>query len=149
MYNTTMKYNFFDVMSRAQRVYSQMTEPICRKWELTRNELDVMLFLANNPEMDRAADIVAKRGLSKSHVSMSIASLEKRGLLVRREDEKDRRTVHLALTEEANTVIADGRATQLRFLDCLHQGVSQEQIQMMMDFVDQVSENVLRAEKEI
>ena len=65
-------------MARAQKGYARLLEPVCKKFDLTRNELDVILFLANNPNFDRAVDIVNNRGLTKSHVSMSVASLESR-----------------------------------------------------------------------
>ena len=78
--NLITQFNYFDTMARAQKGYARLLEPICKKWELTRNELDVMLFLANNPDYDRAVDIVNHRGLAKSHVSMSVTSLENRGL---------------------------------------------------------------------
>ena len=52
--NLITQFNYFDTMARAQKGYARLLEPICKKWELTRNELDVMLFLANNPDYDRA-----------------------------------------------------------------------------------------------
>ena len=98
--NLLAEFNYFDTMARAQKGYARLLEPICKKWDLTRNELDVMLFLANNPDFDRAVDIVNHRGLAKSHVSMSVTNLESRGLLERISDPADRRTVHLKLTEK-------------------------------------------------
>lgn len=135
-------YNYFDTMARAQKGYARLMDPICKKWELTRNELDVLLFLANNPEYDRAVDIVNNRGLSKSHVSLSINSLESRGLLIRTEDPNDRRTVHLMLTEASREITAQGQMAQRRFFSYLHQGVTQEQIQLMVEFAQRVSENI-------
>ena len=72
--NAFARFNYFDTIARAQKGYARLLEPICKKWDLTRNELDVILFLANNPDYDRAVDIVNNRGLSKSHVSLSINS---------------------------------------------------------------------------
>lgn len=144
-----MPFNYFDTMSRAQKGYARLMDPICRKWNLTRNELDVLLFLANNPELDRAVDIVTNRGLSKSHVSLSITNLESRGLLVRTEDAHDRRTVHLSLTKDAREITDAGRMAQKRFFSYLHQGVTQEQIEMMMDFARKVSENIKNIEEVI
>ena len=40
--------SYFDILGKAQKVYSKQLEPVCRKWELTRSELDVLLFLLNN-----------------------------------------------------------------------------------------------------
>ena len=142
-------YNYFDTMAKAQKGYARLMDPICRKWNLTRNELDVMLFLANNPEYDRAVDIVQNRGLSKSHVSLSITNLESRGMLTRTEDTADRRTVHLKLTAKANEAVRQGQLAQKRFFTYLHQGVTQEQIDLMMDFARKVGENIKNIEEVI
>ncbi len=144
--NLVSVFNYFDTMSRAQKGYTRLMAPLCKKWDLTRNELDVLLFLANNPGYDRAADIVTMRGLSKSHVSLSVTNLERRGFVVRREDPEDRRTVHLTLTESARAVTSAGQMAQKRFFSYLHQGVTQEQILLMVDFARKVSENIRNIE---
>lgn len=145
----TDQFNYFDIMSRAQKGYARLLDPLCRKWDLTRNELDVLLFLANNPDYDRAVDIVNHRGLSKSHVSLSINSLEDRGFLRREEDPYDRRTVHLHLESAAKPVVEAGQMAQKRFFSYLHQGVTQEQIDLMMDFARKVNENIRNIEEVI
>ena len=131
-------YNYFDIMAKAQKGYTRLMEPLCKKWNLNRNEVDVLLFLYNNPEYDRAVDIVQNRGLSKSHVSLSINNLENRGFLTRREDPTDRRTIHLALTEAAMPIVEKGQLSQRQFFSYLHKGVTQEQIDLMMDFARKV-----------
>ena len=141
------QFNYFDTMARAQKGYAMLLEPICEKWDLTRNELDVILFLANNPEYDRAVDIVNNRGLAKSHVSLSINNLERRGLLTRIADPSDRRTVHLQLTEKAAEITETGRKVQKKFMDYLHQGVTEEQMELMRLFAERVHENIKNIDK--
>ena len=144
--NMPARFNYFDTMARAQKGYARLLEPICKKWDLTRNELDVLLFLANNPDFDRAVDIVNHRGLAKSHVSMSVASLENRGLLARQPDPTDRRTVHLRLTDKAGEITDVGRRVQKQFMDYLHQGVTEEQMALMRLFAERVYENIKNIE---
>lgn len=140
-------FHYFDTMNRAQKGYARLLDPICKKWELTRNELDVLLFLANNPGYDRAVDIVNNRGISKSHVSLSITNLEARGLLLRQEDPEDRRTVHLKLTPAAIPIADNGRIAQKRFFQYLHKGVTQEQLEAVMAMAKIVSENIQNIEE--
>ena len=147
--NLVTKFNYFDTMARAQKGYARLLEPICKKCDLTRNELDVLLFLANNPDFDRAVDIVNNRGLAKSHVSMSVTSLENRGLVERIPDPLDRRTVHLKLTEQAKEITDWGCRVQKQFMDYLHQGVTEEQLTMMRMFADRVHENIKNIEEVI
>ncbi|MBP3683474.1 MAG: MarR family transcriptional regulator [Oscillospiraceae bacterium] len=144
-----MEFNYFDIMAKAQKGYARLLDPICKKYDLTRNELDVLLFLANNPQFDRAVDIVNNRGLSKSHVSLSISGLEEKGLLIRHNDPADKRTVHLKLTDKAEEIAEAGRLAQKRFFSYLHQGVTQEQIDLMVEFGKKVNENIKNIEEVI
>ena len=142
-----MEFNYFDIMTQAQKGYARYLEPVCREWGLTRNELDVILFLANNPALDRAVDIVTRRGLSKSHVSLSVSTLESKGLLLRQEDETDRRTVHLKLTPQAFRAAEAGREAQRAFFDRIHAGITPEEIAVWRSMGEKISENIKRLEE--
>jgi MarR family transcriptional regulator for hemolysin len=138
---------YFDILSQSQKIYSRQLEPVCKKWELTRSELDVLLFLYNNPEYDRAADIVAHRGMAKSHVSMSVASLEQRGLLERSDSEKDRRTVHLVLTPEGKEIAVEGKAAQQEFFASLYSDVDPEEFRMWERVTQKIQANITHLSK--
>ena len=134
--------NYFDVTAVAKKHYAKLLEPICKEWELTRNELDILLFLHNNPEYDRAADIVSRRGIAKSHVSMSVASLEEKGLLIRRFDENDRRTAHLELTDAGRVIATQAKEKQLQFFSLLYQGISKEEFDLWKKIHHQIHKNI-------
>lgn len=138
--------NYFDTLSRTQKIYSKQLEPVCRKWSLTRNELDVLLFLFNNPQLDRATDIVSRRGIAKSHVSLSVTNLECRGLLERHFDQSDRRTVHLWLTEEGRTVAQDGRDAQDSFFSQLYTGLTPQELAQWQLTARKIRSNILKLE---
>ena len=133
---------FFDVFNQSQKAYSRQLEPVCKKWDLTRSEVDVLLFLYNNPEYDRAADIVTRRGMTKSHVSMSVANLADRGLLARQTSYDDRRTTHLRLLEEGIKIAAEAREAQQGFFDMLYEGVSPEELALWEDITQKVVGNI-------
>lgn len=137
-----MDLNFFDSALRAKKKYGQLLVPLCEKWDLTRNEMDVMLFLANNPQYDRAVDIVTRRGIAKSHVSLSVGNLEKRGFLTRHFDENDRRTVHLSLSEEAEAIAREARKAQVEFFSRIFHGLSREELAMWHDLYAKVCVNI-------
>ena len=134
--------HYFDTAASAQKYYTKIMDPLCKTWELTHNELDILLFLHNNPEFDRAADIVSRRGIAKSHVSLSVASLEEKGLLVRRFDENDRRAVHLELTEAGRIISAQARDLQLRYFSALYQGISPEEFEIWRKITQKVRDNI-------
>ena len=136
------EYNYFDAMASARKSYARLLDPICQEWKLTRNELDVMLFLHNNPEFDRAADIVSRRGLAKSHVSLSVASLEEKGLLLRRFSEQDRRTAHLELTEQGRLIASRAREKQAQYFSALYRGISPEEFEIWKNIMVKIRNNL-------
>ncbi len=137
-----IRVDYFETMLRARKGYARIMDPICSQWDLTRNELDVILFLYNNPEFDRAADVALRRGMAKSHVSLSVASLEAKGLLRRRADPADRRTVHLELLGDANHIADQGRAAQTDFFTKLYAGLTSEEIAVWSRVTEKVSKNI-------
>lgn len=64
-----------------KKLYDHLCLDVMEKYHITRSELDILLFLNNNPEFDSAKDIVEKRGLVKSHASMGIEKLLKMDIL--------------------------------------------------------------------
>lgn len=138
----TMRFDYFDTLLRARKGYSRVMDPICDQWDLTRNELDVLLFLANNPGYDRAADVAVRRGMAKSHVSLSVTTLESKGLLRRRPDPEDRRTVHLELVGEAEDIARQGREAQVGFFSKIYAGLSPEEIAAWTAVVEKVTRNI-------
>ena len=138
--------NYFDTVSSAAKSYARMLEPICKERKLTHNELDVLLFLYNNPGFDRAADIVSRRGIAKSHVSLSVAGLEEKGLLRRNFSEQDRRTAHLELLEPGRVIASEARERQLQYLSALYRGVSPEEFEIWQNIVLKIQNNIRNIE---
>ena len=133
---------YFDTLTQSQKIYTRQLEPVCRKWELTRSELDVLLFLYNNPQYTRAADIVAHRGMTKSHVSLSVVNLEQRGFLERQFSAEDRRAANLFLTPEGRQIAAEGKQAQQEFFVKLYQGVTEEELRLWEAVTQKVRANI-------
>ena len=54
----------FDILSmrhKGFRVYQDLFSEVLRRYQLTQMEMDILLFLANNPEYDTASEIVRVR----------------------------------------------------------------------------------------
>ena len=140
--HNAMSFRYMDSIQHSKKKYGAMLEPLCRQYGLTRNELDILLFLANNPGFDRAADIVSMRQIAKSHVSLSVGSLENRGFLIRRFEETDRRVAHLVLTEAAAPIVREGQAAQQRFFRQIFAGLSREELMHWGNILQKVITNI-------
>ena len=134
--------NYFDASAAVEKQYAKSLAPVCKQWELTRNELDILLFLYNNPAYDRAADIVSRRGIAKSHVSLGVTALEEKGLLVRRFDETDRRAAHLELQDPGRMIAAQAKEVQLTFFSALYEGITPEEFAVWKNIVHKVGKNI-------
>lgn len=68
------------------------------------NELNLMLFLHNNPSINTASQLCTCLNVSKALICRSVRSLTQQGYLTARSDGRDRRIQHLYLTEKADQV---------------------------------------------
>ena len=106
-------------------------------------EFIVIMFLANNREYKKASDIVEVLGIAKSHVSMTILSLEERGLLERTMDPCDKRSSILEL-KNTEAIVEEGRKAQNRFMDILLDGLDEKEVMDTKKSFEKIEENIMR-----
>ena len=100
---------------RFREAYSAFMAPLSRELGMAQTALDILLFLANNPDCTTARDIVEIRKIKANLVSVNVDRLVQEGYLERRAVAGDRRKTQLLCTEKAQPVIARGREVQERF----------------------------------
>lgn len=143
-----MPMSLWENQNAIRALYTRCVEPVCRTYHLTRMELDVLLFLANNPSLDTATDIVQARHLAKSHVSQAIRALECRGYLVRDYHPGNRKTAHLRLCGDAGPAVESGQKQQAAFQAILFRDVPEADCAALRRLVAHVLANVRSALKE-
>ena len=136
----------FEHIFAGQNLYEQTVMPVCKAYGLTYMEFTVLLFLANNPQYDTAAQIVKIRRLTKSHVSISVKGLQERGLVEGYYFPGNQKTLHLRLTEAAKPVVAAGQAAQMEFGTKLTRGFTEEEVAQLQTLIDKLHENMKQEE---
>lgn len=131
-----------DHYASGEYLYEQITASVCQKYDLTRMEFTVLMFLANNPKFDTAAQIVKYRRLTKSHVSLAVRALLERRLLLGEDGVEDRRTIHLSLTEDADEIVEDGRKKQKEFYETIFSGFSPEELEQIGLIMQRIDRNI-------
>ena len=126
---------------RVIRLYDTMLKPVCQRWGLAPLEATIVSFLYNNPGRDTAADIVEYRMLSKGNVSTAVESLMRKGLLPRRQDQGDRRRIHLSLTPRAKPITQEVEAVREAFRRQLFRGFTQQEQELFAQFQQRLAEN--------
>ena len=103
--------------------YGAMCKPLCQTLKLPQTAFDILMFLANNPAYQTAADIVEICKIKANLVSVNVDKLVRDGYLTRETVEGDRRKTRLCCTERAQPIIQQGRRLQADFLEQLFDGI--------------------------
>ena len=82
------------------------------------------------------------RQIAKSHVSLSVSNLEKRGLLLRQFETTDRRSAHLKPTEAALCIVQEGQVLQQQFFRQIFAGLSHEELVQFGDVLLKICNNI-------
>lgn len=139
----------FDHYAIVEKLYTQIASPICKKYNLTFMEYTVLMLLTNKPGYNTATQLVKMRHLTKSHVSISIRSLEEKGLLIGEYKNDNHRTIYLSLTDNAAPIIKEGLEAQKKFVDVLFDGFSEEEREAMENFIARVDKNMENKSNEL
>lgn len=122
--------------------YGRAMFPLCEETGLPMPAIDMLLFLANNPEHDTAKDICKLRGFKPAIVSFHVDKMVEEGYLERKTDENDRRKFCLAYTDKATDIIERGREIQLLFAKKMLDGISDGDAKTMKRCFDTFSKNL-------
>ena len=106
--------------------YTAVCKPLCQTLKLPQTAFDILLFLANNPAYQTAADIVEVRKIKANLVSVNVNKLVRDGYLTRESMPGDRRKTRLLCTEKAQPVIMQGRQLQSAFMQRLFAHTDQQ-----------------------
>lgn len=136
-------------IQRTGKLYEAMLKRVCGQYGLTAIEAKIIGFLKNNPSRDTAGDIVELRMLAKGNVSQAVDSLIQKGFLERRQDQADRRRIHLALLPSAQPAAEEIDGVWSEFERCAFAGFSGEERRQYEEWSRRIMENIrARSERE-
>ncbi|MCH1981447.1 MarR family transcriptional regulator [Ruminococcus sp. OA3] len=137
-----MRWNIIMYANRFKRMYSLAFQPLSEKYRLNQLEIDILLFLHNNPEYNTARDIVEKRGFAKSNVSNAIEALRKKGYLVSELDTKIRKIHRLYLKQEVLARIEELAEWQEYLFAEMMKGFTKKEYEQLRSFMERIDGNV-------
>ena len=103
--NMTTATHMFDHSKKLAEAYEKVMQPLCKKLDMPKTALDVLMFLANNPEFNTAGDVCRYRNIKAALVSFHVEKLVEAGFVERQAVKGDRRKCRLVCTEKAQPVI--------------------------------------------
>lgn len=123
-------------------------EEATEKLSITQTQIEIIMFLFNNPDYDTAKDISELRKFPKSCVSKAVDDLIKKNYLESLVDISDRRIIHLKLKEPSKQVIKLSQKIRAHFLEIICQGISDKEKEELLKILNTISINVKEALKE-
>ena len=133
---------YFAYYAKIDKVYRKLCALEVAEYCFPPNEIVVLMFLANNPGYDSASDIAHFRNISKGLVAKSVETLCERGYLKAGKDLKDRRLIHLSLTEKSDDIVTRLRKCRQEFAGKLYDGVPREDMEAMARTTKVINQNL-------
>ena len=143
-----MSFNaFWEYFLSLESRYEVYRKRVMNAFSLSAAEVDILLFLANNPNFDTAAHIAKIRKIPKSQVSLSVANLCDMGLLTKTFRENNKKSLHLSLTEAAEPIVSLGHTVQKEFADLLFSGFTDEEKKTLLALHQKIAQNLQNERK--
>lgn len=102
----------------------------------------ILFILFKNNGKTTIKEIVEILDKTKSTVSDKVSSLEKAGYVTKKQDTKDKREVHVELTEKGYATKEIFADVSLKLLSQLYTGVSDEEKKILVELVTKVGDNL-------
>lgn len=132
-------------VSHFKRLYGQLFQPVAAQLGLSQLEIDILLFLYNNPAYNTARDIVAMRGVAKSNVSTAVDALKRKGCLLSETDPENRKVQRLSLPASMDEPLRALAAVQQQCFAFMLEGFTSEERGALRQFLERIDTNVVDA----
>lgn len=114
--------------------------------EIKPPHLDIMINLYRREGISQQ-ELARKLLVGRSNMSMLLPQLEKRGLIERRADARDKRVLRLHLTDEGRSVTEQAMQIQTALIDTVMATSTEERCLMVADHMEKIIEVLLAQEQ--
>ena len=132
----------FENASKFMDAYYTVIKPLCAETALPPNAVDILIFIANNPQNRTAGEICRMRGLKPGIVSFHVERLVSAGFLERSAVFGDRRKTMLSCTDKAMDIIKKGKELQKKFAEKLVCGLTKDDVDHLQACFSTFAKNI-------
>ena len=138
-----LENKFFADAAKLQRLYRKYFCDAVAEYRLTPNEISVLVYLfQNGSSLDTATDIAQERGISKALVTRSVSALSQRGFVQTERDARDRRVVHLRLSEKSRVIACTLEQNRAYVTARLQRGIPPADLECVSRVMDAMQRNL-------
>ncbi|NWO20086.1 MarR family winged helix-turn-helix transcriptional regulator [Leptotrichia sp. oral taxon 223] len=144
------KINLGIYISKIKQIHDRILNHILSKREITvfNGERGKILHILWEKDNITCKELSEKTGLAINTLTPMLDRIEKVGLIERRPHPGDRRKVLIKLTEYAQGFKKEYEEISETMANYVYEGFSQEEIEMSEGFLERISQNLEKVEKE-
>lgn len=134
-----------NITTRSQMLkvaFENTFDDIKKKYNLTITEIRILLFLAMNENKNTARDMVEDIMIAKSHISISVESLVNKEIVIKIQDKKDKKKMHLVICNNKKYIIEEIVENQKKLTDSITQGLTEEEVEELKRLSEKVETNI-------
>lgn len=152
--NEIYEKNFIDVtdepvsekvflnLVKLSQIYRRAINASNESFDLSPNELGLLMIMYLYPSVDTANQIVKILGTTKGLASRNIDNLTKKGLIKTTPDEKDRRVVRLSLCDRAKGLCEDIRKKNMELFEKALKGIDMKDAVAALEIIEKMVSNI-------
>lgn len=126
-----------------KKIFDTTFEEIRKKYDLTMNEIVVLVYLINTEnKKNTAKDIVDEIMTAKSHISKSVKLLEDKNIITRTYDYNDKKVIHLKIVNKDSEVIKEISQENSKINKRIVDGISSEELVILEKSLEKIKENI-------
>ena len=135
--------------SNIRYIQNNMYKSISTEIDMNSTAIDILMFIALNPDKCTAKDVCSLKNIRPSLASFHIDKLVNDGYLSRGIVNGDRRKVKLIVTEKSLPIINKGIKIRDEVIRKVTDGISDEEFKIFIKCIDQISVNTKKMKKNI
>lgn len=135
------------VYANIREAYSNYLSLAFEDGSFSPNEINILIFLYNNPNINTSKELTLTLGVSKGLISRSVESLISKGLLIKEKDVDDRRSELLKLSEKAKPLIVRMEKSKDAFAQSVIKDIDVKDLAVYQKVQQQIDQNLLASIK--
>ena len=128
-----------------KRLYESEIASLREKYGLRKIDVEILYFLYISGEKNTSKDLKELQLFTKGHISQSVDRMKQAEFIEYRTDARDRRRIHLFLTDKAIKVIGQISSIRQQMYETIFQGITPEEKQALLSVAAKIAKNMERA----
>lgn len=128
-----------------QTLYNRKIEALRSEYHLRKIDIDILYFLHKSGERNTAKDIHNLNLFNKGHISQSVDRMTKQQLIHTVQDSRDRRCVHLMLTDKADAIVSQVINLRKQMYNIILNEVTEGERKILLQVSEKVNQNMKNA----